>query len=287
MVAPNLALTARHCVSNADLTAACDVSGRTLSGGEIGADFEPASLNVFTGPARPPGVLPPDAIRADQWSPAARGVTIFHDRSDRLCAHDLALLLLDRPLSTPIASLRLDGDAKAGEGATVIGWGIVNDRATGYEPPGRQTRDVEVFNVGPQQTQQLVLTAAELSLRGESICEGDSGGPVMARDSGAVIGVVSRGDNQLGGPGLPKGASCVGPGEYNVATKLSPFRAVFDRAFAAAGAQPRPEVRADGEGGICDCRVGGDPTDTLSAVLVSLFWLLRVRRTARRHRCER
>jgi hypothetical protein len=257
MIAPNLVLTARHCVSNADEKLNCDIAGNPTFGGEIHDDYEASDLRFYTGAGAP------DASSA----PAAVGARILHDGGTNLCAHDLAFVLLDRALDVPIASLRRDADPRAGERVRVVGWGLVGD-SPATPPDVRQQRDVGVVNVGPKITEQfLTLTPADFSL-GESICSGDSGGPVLARDTGAVVGVISHGD------------SCVGPGEYNVMTKLAPFRAAFDDAFAAAGARPKLEDRISLEGGGI-CGVGGDPTDTASAVLVSAFFLWARRRPRR------
>ncbi len=261
MVAPNLVLTARHCVSRSSEKLDCDVSGRTTIGGEIEDDFALSDLRIFTGKTWP----------ANLDAPAALAARLFHDRADRLCAHDLALILLDHPLAVPVAALRLDGALAAGEGVRLVGWGLVN--ASDYDfPKARQQRDVEVVNVGPYESVQITLTSTDFSLR-ESFCGGDSGGPVISRETGAVIGVISHGSNGDETPG-PPGLSCVGPGEYNVGTKLAPFRAVIDKAFAAAGAQPSLEVREEDDG-ICNCRAGrSDPSDVLTAVVITASFLL-------------
>lgn len=254
MVAPNLALTARHCVSKADENLDCNVDGTPSSGGKIDHDHQASELRFYVGPGTP----------GASTAPSALGARIVHDGASNLCAHDLALVLLDRPLATPIAPLRLDSDPVPGEPVRVVGWGLVTDSPE-TPPDVRQRRDVSVIHLGPRRNAQyFTLTPADFSL-GESICSGDSGGPVLSRDSGAVIGVISHGD------------SCLGPGEYNVMTKIAPFRATIDAAFALAGAQPKLEqhlVSVGGGGGIC--RVGGDPTD--GVVLFSAFFLWAMRR---------
>jgi hypothetical protein len=257
MIAPNLALTARHCVSSSDEKVNCDIAGNPTFGGKIEGDYHASDLRFYVGAATPSAGAAPSAI----------GAGILHDGATNLCAHDLAFVLLDRPLDVPIAGIRRDADPRSGEAVRVVGWGLIDD-SPATPPDVRQRRDVGVVNVGPKVTEQfLTLTPADFSL-GESICSGDSGGPVLARDTGAVVGVISHGD------------SCVGPGEYNVMTKLAPFRATFDAAFAAAGAQPKLEDRISLEGGSI-CGVGGAPSDAASAVLVSAFFLWARRRPRR------
>jgi hypothetical protein len=189
MVAPNLALTARHCVSDADETLNCRLDGTASAGGTIHSDAAPADLSFFVGPNAPAR----DAL------PSAIGARVIHDRAGNLCSHDLAFVLLDRALDTPIAPMRLAEEPVPGEAVRVIGWGLVKD-----DPPTpttvRRQRDVNVKHVGPKDLpdQFLTLTATDFGL-GESICLGDSGGPVLARDNGAIIGVISHGSGCFGG----------------------------------------------------------------------------------------
>lgn len=260
MVAPNLALTARHCVSNADDSLGCDLRGTPITGGRIHEDYNAPELRFYVGAGTPD-------IRS---APAAVGARIIHDGASNLCAHDLAFVLLDRSLATPIMPMRLDADPARGEAVRVVGWGLIG-LSPDTTPDVRQQRDVSVINVGPKQTDQfLTLTPADFSL-GESICSGDSGGPVIARETGAVIGVISHGD------------SCFGPGEYNVMTKIAPFRTLIDASFGLAGTLPKKEtlVVHVGGGGEGICRVAGDPTEGVMLFSAFFLWAMRRRRFAR------
>jgi secreted trypsin-like serine protease len=64
---------------------------------------------------------------------------------------------------------------------------------------------------------------------GMSICQGDSGGPAISEETGAVIGVVSRG----GGCSEDFG---------HIYTTTSGFDQMFDDAFTLAGATPKSEA---------------------------------------------
>ena len=139
----------------------------------------------------------------------------------------------------PLATLRLDGDAVPGEKLLTVGWGVSLGEV---EPAKRQQRgDVTVKRVGPDDAIP-VLTKSEF-LFGESICLGDSGGPVLAQETNAIVGVVSRGGNGLdpnkGGPS----STCIDAD--NVATKLSPFKALVTEAFERAGAKPKLESQPE------------------------------------------
>lgn len=261
LIAPRLVLTARHCVSkvNPDLLA-CDVDGTPLRGGEIGPNYEAANLYVFTGKSRPEliGAAPPE-LDTTKWKPSGRGLEIIDDRSATLCNHDLALLLLKDPIANvPLATLRLDGEAKKSEKLLTVGWGVSSGE---IEPRQRQQRGgVVVQRVGPD-SEIPVLTKSEF-LFGESICLGDSGGPIFAEETKAIVGVVSRGGNgedpNRGGPA----STCVQAD--NVGTKLSPFRELVMDGFKRAGAEPLLEPKPE-EG--CSTAPVGSRTGTFAMVV--------------------
>lgn len=224
LVAPNLVLTARHCVAETEAEIACAPDGRPLAGGRIGADYPPRSIVVRTGPRRSKLVT------------RARGARLFHDGADNLCDHDLALVLLDQPIDdVPVAALRLDETTQVGERITAVGWGLT---ARGREPSARlERRDVPVLDVGPSST-----TPPHQLRVGESICSGDSGGPAISA-AGAVIGVVSYGGNGSYDERDPA-ASCLdaaGQPAINAYTRLAPFADLLQAAFRAAGHEPLRE----------------------------------------------
>jgi hypothetical protein len=220
---------------------ACDVDGTPVRGGEVRGDYDASNLYVFTGKDRPEliGAAPPE-LDTTKWKPAGRGLEIVDDRAGTLCNHDLALILLKDPIANvPIAPLRLDGDTPKGEKLLTVGWGVSSGEV---EPRQRQQRgDVVVERTGPDA--ELPILAKNEFLFGESICLGDSGGPIFAQDTNAIVGVVSRGGNGVdpnrGGPA----ATCVDA--KNVGTKLSPFHDLVMDAFKRAGAQPVLETRPD------------------------------------------
>jgi hypothetical protein len=243
LIAPRLVLTARHCVATTDEQVACDSDGTPLLGARILGNHEPGNLYVFTGKDRPEliGDAPPSLDPA-KWKPASQGLEIIDDKSGTLCNHDLALVLLEEPIpNVPIAPLRLDGDAAAGEKLLTVGWGVSLGEV---EPMKRQQRSgVTVKRVGPSDSIPM-LTKSEF-LFDESICLGDSGGPVFAQETNAIVGVVSRGGNGLdpnqGGPS----STC--QGADNVATKLAPFKELVTEAFERAGARPKLEEKPEEE----------------------------------------
>jgi hypothetical protein len=281
LIAPRLVLTARHCVAdvNIDLLA-CDVDGTPLRGGEIGLNFDPANQFIFTGKDRPEGIgfEPPDLDKS-KWKPASVGQEILDDRSGTLCNHDLALILLkDAINNVPIATIRLDGEAKVGETLLTVGWGVSSGE---IEPKVRQQRagDVSVKRVGPDNSIPT-LTKSEF-LFNESICLGDSGGPVFAQATNAIIGVVSRGGNgedpRGGGPAF----TCIQAN--NIGTKLSPFKELVTSGFQKAGAEPKLEPKEDDD---CSAAPIGSvrrsPSMFLIGMVVGIIALITARRVRSR-----
>jgi MYXO-CTERM domain-containing protein len=236
LIAPNLVLTARHCVSKTvDAPFACDEKGNGTSGGDVSSDFTPSNIYVVTGTKRP---FDPTMTA----SHAAKGQKIIHDGATNLCNHDLALILLDASIpNAQIAPVRLDGPAVAKETFTAIGWGVTT---TADEPSTRQQRaGVSVNIVGPGADDQIGLQVPDHEFMiGEAICQGDSGGPALA-DSGAIIGVVSRGGNGVQPDPSNPSANCVGAANFY--SMPSAYKDMIVDAYSQAGQDPWPEGGPD------------------------------------------
>jgi hypothetical protein len=228
LVAPNLVLTARHCISETpDVGFFCDESGDGTDGGSIGADYDPSSVYVYAGLDAPTQFSGPSAV----------ATRYFHDDATNVCNHDLALFEITPPLTgMPLATLDLDSKVTTGELITAIGWGVVAD---GGSPAQRQQLGgVAVLNVGPASDSAGFDVAPNEFDVGQSICEGDSGGPALA-PSGAVVGVVSRGGNGVDDAALTNpAATCLGSSTVNIYTETAPFRDVILDAFEAVDATP-------------------------------------------------
>jgi V8-like Glu-specific endopeptidase len=225
LLSPRLVLTARHCVADTDPAAACDSNGKPIAGGEVRKSHKAANLYVFTGKERP-------NFSSGRLEPDARGLQIIDDGSKTLCNHDIALVLLKEPIEgAKIAPVRLESEAREGEFVTAVGWGVTDKTP---DPPVRQQRKkVKVTGVGPQEPN---VAPNEFSV-GEAICSGDSGGPAISEETGAVLGVVSRGGNGNGeqDPSNPA-ANCIN-GE-NLYTKVFPFKELILKAYELAEADP-------------------------------------------------
>jgi len=236
LVAPNLVLTARHCVSSTDEGAVCASDGTPLYGGMVYNDRAATDIGVITG-------------TAIKFELDASGSQIFTLPSDTLCNSDVALVLLDKAITTaPIAQLRLDSPPVQGELFRAVGWGISNN-SQGFS---RRKRDsVAILEVGPVDDPSGIggVSPNEFEV-GEAICQGDSGGPAFDEITKAVIGVVSRGGNgKMVDPNKgPNYAGCTDGGGYstrNLYTRIDGFADLFTTAFAAAGTDPWHEGGPD------------------------------------------
>jgi MYXO-CTERM domain-containing protein len=241
MLAPQLVLTARHCLAKTSTAVQCSPSGATVQG-NVSTDFDPSSVLVFGGVNRPQ-----TQAAVDQ---ASQGKKTFDDGSGTLCNHDVALLLLDKPvIGANIAPIRLDSVAPVGETMTIVGWG---ETTTQSLPPIRQQRPgVKVIASGVTDG----VGSTEFVL-GEGSCEGDSGGPAFAA-TGAVVGVSSRGGNDTNASGA---AGCVNA--VNIYTAPLGFKSMILQAYQEAGQQPwlegQPNPNLAAEGAACsanqDCQ---------------------------------
>ena len=230
LIAPNLVLTARHCVAATDPYAACDADGKPIAAGVVEKNHKPETLYVFKGAKRPDF--------GPRIQPDGTGAQILDDGGKNLCNHDIALVLLKEPVAdAQIAPIRIEGDITKGEIITAVGWGYTDKG----EPQVRQQRTgIKVQDVGPDKNAFPPVPPNEFQV-GESICSGDSGGPAIAEESGAVVGVVSRGGN--GDRSQDPAAGCIGAD--NLYTKTTPFTDLLKQGFELAEAEPWIEGQPD------------------------------------------
>lgn len=218
LVAPNLVATALHCVTFSKagfFSCAADGSVEPVNPGDgnIGSLVPADSVEVYVGSTIP-----------DQ--PSAFGARLLGTNSIQICRNDLAFVVLDRNLEAPIAPVRLSGEVRVGELVDVVGYGETEVNGTS----GRVTRSgVRIIDVGPTTDGEPTATASPRTfVVNEGPCHGDSGGPALSEETGALLGVYS----------LTAGRSCTGIGIRNIYTSLPPFSALALEAFEAAGAEP-------------------------------------------------
>ncbi|MDB5218164.1 MAG: hypothetical protein JWO86_6091 [Myxococcaceae bacterium] len=218
LIAPNVVLTARHCVTkNATTSVACDENGRSANGPHVTADEEPGTIGVYLGSS--PNFAKPGV---------SKGRAIVSPTGPYLCDSDIALVVLETAI-TDVAPLevRIHTAARQGEMIRSVGYGQ-NDQAS---PIGTRFRKdaVAVLAQGKAVSPSKTPLGTHEFEVGKSICQGDSGGPAISEETGAVIGVVSRGggcEDDFG----------------HIYTTTAGFDQMFADAFALAGATPTDEV---------------------------------------------
>jgi hypothetical protein len=217
LVAPNVVFTALHCVSYFGAgTFSCAPDG-TLSptapgDGEIGALAPPETVRVFAG-------------SDTNIEPDAYGIKIFGTGASNICRNDFAIVILDRNLDLPVASIRMVRPIARGELMTVIGYGLTEtDRSDGR----RRRTGVPVIDVGPLVLSGPTTAAPRTFVTSQGPCFGDSGGPAFSEETGALSGVYSLAGGQI----------CTARNVRNVYTRFSPFTKMIEQAFAEAGAEP-------------------------------------------------
>ena len=221
LIAPNLVLTARHCVTkNITSSVACDENGRSVNGEHVSGTQDPRSIGVYVG-----------ALPSFAKAPTAIAEAVVAPTGAYLCDSDIALIVLAKPITgvTPLV-VRTKGAARPGEIVRAIGYGQ-NDASspigTRFRKPG-----VEVLAQGKAVSPSKTPLGTHEFEVGRSICQGDSGGPAISEDTGALIGVVSRGgdcEEEFG----------------HIYTTTSGFDELFAKAYELAGVDPVGEDRSE------------------------------------------
>lgn len=233
LLAPNLVLTARHCVAvPPDEDFVCNPDGTLLQGkGQFGETRKATEVFVFVGEKRP------DFAKGGVTE-AARGQAILTPESPIICSADMALVVLNKAIPNAlVAPIRLDKEPLKDERLRVVGFGVTEKNNDDSDRLRRE--GLLVLRVGPAagNSTDLPLAPHEFEI-GESICEGDSGGPAVAERTGAVLGVLSRGGNGVTAK-IPN--ACIGGNARNTYTSTFGQRELILKAFAAAGATPIQE----------------------------------------------
>jgi len=185
LLAPNMVLTARHCVANINNGAqGIDCSIATFANHDVASNFYVSTKQYLT-------------MNPADWHTVKEVIT---PKPTKVCGNDVAILILSDNVqpseATPLVP-RVDAQLQKGEQYSAIGFGGTVDNGTG-SGTRRRLDDLFINCVGSQCPSAYVDTKTEF-IGDHGICEGDSGGPSIDLQN-RVIGVTSRG-----------GAGCTSP----------------------------------------------------------------------------
>lgn len=250
LIAPNLLLTARHCIS---------------SGNHENIECGRAALGP---PVSGQSVAVTNAAILDSGSIFHRGADVrVPAEGDDTCGFDVALVILEDviPQAEAVPAVpRIDRNVTQGEPYVAVGYG---EDETGMQTPGRMLRDGLTVACDVGRCANFGVTATEF-LGEAGVCSGDSGGPALDVD-GKVVGVVSRGADPCETPVYGSVASWA---DWITATALDAAAAGgYDPPFWALSGTSDPPPGVLGEGEACsggnECQPGlvcyylTDPSD--------------------------
>jgi V8-like Glu-specific endopeptidase len=205
LVSPRLVLTARHCVSRTVSLVACPPDAVQVLG-----ERRASALAIKVGE---------DVASARV---VARGMDVVAPSGTTLCEADIALVVLDTPITLvkPLP-IRTRGPAM-GDHVRAVGFGRPDDD----EAAGKK--------LVREHVRVLTVTASEFTV-GEATCQGDSGGPALDEDTSEIVGILSRG-----------GPSCDGPSAHNIYTRTDAWAWLIEEGFTRAA----EIVAAEKDGGV-------------------------------------
>lgn len=228
LVSPSVVITAKHCVTLVQPGKfVCKGAGTLVENGQgaglFGAKIEPSRIEIHVGTA-------PDG------SAMTRAAAIFASESGDACHDDIAALVLESPIQQDsYPPLRAVRPTVIGERVRLVGYGTAGH---GTLIERRETADVRVLDVGRDDgvnNPNATTPARSFVIGGGTACFGDSGGPALSMDTGALVGVYSR----ISG-------DCFAVESRNTFILASSFSGLFARAFERAGEEPQLEPAPGG-----------------------------------------
>jgi len=178
LIAPNMVLTAQHCVSR------IPPGGIICGQATFGETYRPTSFSVTTATNM-------TTARRDAFY-SVRSVHVPRAGGD-VCGEDIAVLILDQPIpaseAVPLVP-RIDDEPLRAERYSALGYGHVGDDSGAGIRRKVSGRNILCSGVACTQFGNFVRESEFVGDRGA--CQGDSGGPAID-EMGRVMGALSRG----------------------------------------------------------------------------------------------
>lgn len=237
LLAPNLLLTARHCVSA--------VSSERVVCGETTASAPFAVAELFA----------TNSVSQDDVNSVYRVSRIDVPESDQLCGNDVALVTLSTLVpaasATPIVP-RIDRDVVAQETYRAVGYGLDQPSDDGSAGMRRERSDL-VIDCAPGSCGSG--TRANEFVGNLALCSGDSGGPALD-PSGKLLGVGSRSGSGCSHPVY--GSVVAWAGWIREVAARAALRGNYEAPFWVATGQSSPSTTTQGDrcAGPDDCGDG-------------------------------
>jgi hypothetical protein len=192
LIAPNVVLTARHCVSVTEggQSVRCDTS-------RFGAVQAPESFFVTTAPEVTAGTAGEFLAAMVVGLAGVPGIPGSIADDSPLCGNDIAIIILAENVPGSVAAPHepwLDGSLMEGTVYSAVGYGATDGNGS---EPGLRRRHDDLAVVCDGEADCLAAEVEDV-VDGEwtgngAVCSGDSGGPALDQQD-RVIGVTSRGD---------------------------------------------------------------------------------------------
>lgn len=249
LIAPNLVLTARHCLTEMSL----EEDATLVTCGETGflPDRDAQSVVVSAKTRRPQRPDDPSYVRGASFHPVPGG--------EELCGYDVALVVLERNVmpseATPIVP-RIDRAAQVNERFSASGYGLTGPDPRASSGVRMRVDDQSVAcSAGGCSVGGDVVRATEWVARNSGVCSGDSGGPALDAD-GKVIGVASRGTEDCADVVYGDVAAW---GDHIVKVALQAAEAGgYEPPFWTSGSSNAPPANETDSGRLPSARCGGD-----------------------------
>jgi hypothetical protein len=192
LIAPNVILTARHCVSATEGGQNVQCETTRFAAVQTGTFFVTTAAEVTPGNA---GEYLASTVVGLGGIPGIPGSV---EDDSEFCGNDIAIIILEESIPESVASPYepwLDGSLDVGLEYSAVGYGAID--GNGSDAGTRRRRDtIAVICDGAAECLDNEIddvTDAEWAGAG-GVCSGDSGGPALDADN-RVIGVTSRGDS--------------------------------------------------------------------------------------------